>query len=58
MSCSECNRTEPKPWPIFTVNYHGTEVCAKCLAPIKRAFYYDDGNGHMIKFPARGGTTE
>ena len=32
--CDECNRSDPKPWPIFTVNYHGVEVCAKCLQPI------------------------
>jgi len=29
--CSECNRVESKPWPIFTINYHGIECCAKCL---------------------------
>lgn len=33
--CEECNRSEPKPWPIYTVNYHGEEVCAKCLTPMR-----------------------
>jgi hypothetical protein len=32
--CSECNRSDPKPWPIYTVNYHGVVVCAKCLTPM------------------------
>lgn len=32
--CDECSRTEHKPWPVFTIDYHGTEVCAKCLTPI------------------------
>lgn len=34
--CDECNREgdEPKPWPIFTVNFHGVESCAKCLTPM------------------------
>ena len=32
--CSECNRSDRKPWPIYTVNYHGVEVCAKCLTPM------------------------
>jgi hypothetical protein len=33
--CVECNRAEPKPWPVFTVNYHGVECCAKCLTPME-----------------------
>lgn len=32
--CDECNRSEQKPWPIFTINYYGVEVCVKCLAPM------------------------
>lgn len=34
--CDECNRPSghDKHWPVFTVQYHGTEVCAKCLTPI------------------------
>lgn len=32
--CDECNRTTPKPWPIYTVKFNGTEVCAKCLVPL------------------------
>jgi hypothetical protein len=35
--CPECNRTESKSWPIYTVNYHGEEVCAKCLTPMRYA---------------------
>lgn len=36
--CEECNpylpREHPKLWPTFTIDYQGTEVCAKCLTPI------------------------
>lgn len=35
--CDECNRREPKPWPVFTVDIRGQEVCAKCLTPIHLA---------------------
>jgi len=34
VGCDECNRFEPKPSPIYTVNYHGVWCCAKCLTPI------------------------
>jgi hypothetical protein len=33
--CDECNRTEARPWAIFTINYHGEECCAKCLTPMR-----------------------
>jgi hypothetical protein len=32
--CDECNRTEQKPWPVFTLDFHGVECCGKCLTPI------------------------
>jgi hypothetical protein len=36
--CEECNRKEPKPWPIYTVTLsNGEEVCAKCLTPMRYA---------------------
>lgn len=30
--CPECQREEPKPWPVYTVRLSdGVERCARCL---------------------------